>query len=198
MDLVKQLIARSQQNDLNAFEDLIKLYQDRVFTLCRQLTGNHADAQDLAQEVFVKAYYGLGNFRGEADFGTWLHRIAVNQWLNSRRKKNLASFSLDAPLLTEEGEMMREVAATAPDPEEAYEQSETRQMVAVALENISAEHRMVLVLRELNGMSYEEIASILNCSLGTVKSRLNRARLALKKEIEEMNSGKKSKNPAKK
>lgn len=187
MDPVRELVAKSQQNDLQAFEDLIKLYQDRVFTLCRQLTGNHADSQDLAQEVFVKAYYGLSRFRFEADFGTWLHRIAVNQWLNFKRKKNsYASVSLDEPINTGEGEMMREVAAATPNPEEAYEMTETRQMVHAALQKVSPEHKMVLVLREFNDMSYEGMASVLECSLGTVKSRLNRARQALKEEIQKL------------
>lgn len=187
MDPVRELVARSQQNDLAAFEDLIKLYQDRVFSLCRQLTGSHTDAQDLAQEVFVKAYYGLSKFRNEADFGTWLHRISVNQYLNFKRKKNLfASVSLDEPMKTGEGEMMREVAASDPDPEEACVQTETRQMVHKAMQKISPEHKMVLVLREFNDMSYEDMAQVLNCSLGTVKSRLNRARQALKEEIEKL------------
>lgn len=187
MDPVRNLVARSQQNDLQAFEDLIKHYQDRVFTLCRQLTGNHADAQDLAQEVFVKAYYNLSGFRNEANFGTWLHRIAVNQWLNFKRKKGIfASVSLDEPIHTGEGEMMREVAADIPSPEEAYEKEETRRLVHQAMQKISPEHKMVLVLREFNELSYEDLAAVLDCSLGTVKSRLNRARQALKEEIEKL------------
>jgi RNA polymerase sigma-70 factor (ECF subfamily) len=188
LDPVRKLVARSQQNDLQAFEDLIKRYQDRVFTLCRQLTGNHADAQDLSQEVFVKAYLNLSSFRFEADFGTWLHRIAVNQWLNFKRKKGVfASVSLDEPIQTGDGEMMREVASDALTPEEACEKEETRRLVHQAMQKISPEHKMVLVLREFNELSYEDLSSVLDCSLGTVKSRLNRARQALKEEIEKMN-----------
>ncbi|NPV90686.1 MAG: sigma-70 family RNA polymerase sigma factor [Firmicutes bacterium] len=188
MDPVRQLVARSQQNDLQAFEDLITRYQDRVFTLCRQLTGNHTDAQDLSQEVFVKAYFNLASFRFEADFGTWLHRIAVNQWLNFKRKKGiLASVSLDEPIHTDQGEMAREVASDTMTPEEAYEKEETRRLVHQAMQKISPEHRMVLVLREFNEMSYEDLAAVLDCSLGTVKSRLNRARQSLKEEIEKLN-----------
>lgn len=182
MDNTKLLVKRSQKGDARAFEQLVTMYQDRVYTLSYQLTGNHADAQDLAQEVFIKAYRALPGFRNEADFGTWLHRIAVNLSLNEKRKKK-PEVSLDNPVQTEEGEMPRLVASDGESPEEAYENKEFRDMVRRALRELSAEHRAVLVLREMQGYSYDEIALMLDCSLGTVKSRISRARRALKKEI---------------
>lgn len=182
MDNTKLLVKRSQKGDARAFEQLVTMYQDRVYTLSYQLTGNHADAQDLAQEVFIKAYRALPGFRNEADFGTWLHRIAVNLSLNEKRKKK-PEVSLDNPVQTEEGEMPRLVASDDESPEEAYENKEFRDMVRRALRELSAEHRAVLVLREMQGYSYDEIALMLDCSLGTVKSRISRARRALKKEI---------------
>ncbi|MDQ7792735.1 MAG: sigma-70 family RNA polymerase sigma factor, partial [Clostridia bacterium] len=120
--------------------------------------------------------------RNEADFGTWLHRITVNVWINVKRKQR-SVVSLDEPLNTGDGEVQRELAATSEGPEEAAERREFQELVQAALQEISAEHRTVLVLRELQGYTYEEIAEILDCSLGTVKSRINRARQALKEKL---------------
>lgn len=181
------LIRRAQAGDVRAFEELVILYEEKIYTLSFYLAGNHADAQDLAQEVFVKAYQGLKSFRQEADLGTWLHRITVNLWLNmQRRQKASETFSLDDPIRTFEGEITRVVAAADPagDPAEALEGKELQRLVQKALLNLPEEFRTVLVLREMEGYSYEEIAAIMECSLGTVKSRLNRARQAIREKIE--------------
>jgi len=167
---------------MKAFEQLVTMYQDRIYALSYQLTGNHADAEDLAQNVFIKAYQALPKFRNEADLGTWLHRIAVNLSINEKRKKR-PDISLDSPVQTRDGEIPRLVASDVESPEEAYENKEFSGMVRRALKELSVEHRAVLVLREMQGYSYDEIAVMLDCSLGTVKSRINRARQTLKKEI---------------
>lgn len=182
MDNVKLLVKRSQKGDTGAFEQLVTIYQDRIYALSYQLTGNYADAQDLAQNVFIRAYRALPGFRNEADFGTWLHRIAVNLSINEKRRKK-PDVSLDNPVQTDEGEMPRLVASNGDSPEEAYEKKEFSNMVREALWELSEEHRAVLVLREMQGYSYDEIAQMLDCTLGTVKSRINRARQALKKQI---------------
>jgi RNA polymerase sigma-70 factor (ECF subfamily) len=189
LDRVRELVKQAQKNDLGAFEELVRIYKDRIYGLCYQLTNNQADAQDLAQEVFIRAYTGLASFRNEADFGTWLHRIAVNQWINFKRKQKRHNFiSLDAPIQTSEGEMTREVAVAEEDPQEIYEQMELQGFVRKALDQLSTEHRTVLVLRELQGYSYDEIASVVGCTLGTVKSRINRARQALKEMVNALSS----------
>jgi len=182
LDNSKLLVKRSQKGDTRAFEELVKMYQDRIYALSYQLTGNHADAEDLAQNTFIKAYRALPKFRNEADFGTWLHRIAVNLSINEKRKRR-PDVSLDNPVQTRDGEMPRMVASDTESPEEAYENKEFSGMVRRALKELSVEHRAVLVLREMQGYSYDEIAVMLDCSLGTVKSRINRARQTLKKEI---------------
>jgi len=182
LDNVKLLVKRSQKGDTGAFEQLVTMYQDRIYALSYQLTGNYADAQDLAQNVFIRAYRALPGFRNEADFGTWLHRIAVNLSINEKRRKK-PDVSLDNPVQTDEGEMPRLVASNGDSPEEAYEKKEFSNMVREALWELSEEHRAVLVLREMQGYSYDEIAQMLDCTLGTVKSRINRARQALKKQI---------------
>lgn len=183
---VRLLVRKAQAGDVRAFEELVVLYQDKVYNLSYYLAGNHADAQDLAQEVFVKAYTGLKGFRLDADLGTWLHRITVNVWLNLRRRqKNSPAISLDDPVQTEEGEVTRTMAVLDPagDPVEALEGKELREKVQKALLSLPEEFRTVLVLREIEDYSYDDIAEMMQCSLGTVKSRLNRARRALKEKI---------------
>jgi len=176
------LVIKSQKGDTKAFEQLVAMYQDRIYALGYRLTGNHADAEDLAQNAFIKAYQALQSFRNDADFGTWIHRITVNLYINESRKKKPVVY-LDNPVQTTEGEMPRLVATNEDGPEEAYEQKEFTDMVHSALRELSVEHQSVLVLRELQGYSYDEIAGMLDCSLGTVKSRINRARQALKELI---------------
>ena len=185
METVSELVCKAQSGDRKAFEQLVLKYQPRLYTLSYKLAGNYTDAQDLAQEAFIKAYKGLGNFRGEAEFGTWLYRIAVNIWLNEkrRREKNV-TYSLDEPLMTADGEITREIPDSTGDPLEILQTKEFRGLVASALNEITKEHKTVLVLREIEGFSYDEIAAIIECSIGTVRSRLNRAREALRKKIE--------------
>lgn len=184
MNTVKTLVEKSQKKDTEAFARLVEIYQDRVYALSYQLAGNHSDAQDLAQEVFIRAYTNLGGFRNNADFGTWLHRIAVNHWINSQHKqKRMVTVSLDDPFRTGEGEVNRELAATGADPLEAIAGDESRDLVRAALRGLCREYQAVLVLREVEGYSYEEIAAVLCCSAGTVKSRLNRARQSLRQRV---------------
>ncbi len=180
------LIRQAQAGDLAAFEELVSIYQDKIVTLCYYLTGNHADAQDLAQEVFVRAYTNLKSFRQEAGLGTWLHRIAINQWANMQRRQKFTNLvSLDDPVQTESGDLARTVASADQDgdPAGALEEKELQSAVQQALRSLSEEYRTVLVLREIEGYSYEEIAEIAGCSLGTVKSRLSRARQALREKM---------------
>ncbi|NQS75452.1 MAG: sigma-70 family RNA polymerase sigma factor [Peptococcaceae bacterium] len=182
MDDTVLLVERAQNNDMAAFEELVRIYQNRVYALCVHLTSNGADAQDIAQEAFIRAYRYLGSFRQQADFGTWLHRITVNVWLNFRRKnKKIMTLSLDEPYVDGDGgELQREMASPKGDPLQALEKKEFRGLVRIALDELSPEHRAVLVLREIEDYSYEEIARMLGCSLGTVKSRLSRARRAMR------------------
>lgn len=188
MDDTRLLVKRAQNNDLAAFEKLVYLYQNKVYALCVNLTGNQADAQDLAQEALIKAFRSLGGFRNEADFGTWLHRITVNVWLNYRRKNSgRMQLSLDEPYISGSGsELRREVAGSDGDPLQALEDKEFRSLVRMALDALSGEHRAVLVLREIEGYSYEEVSRMLGCSLGTVKSRLSRAREMMRRKMSEL------------
>jgi RNA polymerase sigma-70 factor (ECF subfamily) len=182
------LVKKAQNNDTAAFEELVRIYQNKVFSLCVHLAGNHADAQDLAQEALLRAYRAIGGFRSESDFGTWLHRITVNVWLNFKRKNSGRQMvSLDEPYQGENGsDIKRELAAAEGDPLRELEEKEFILLVQAALDDLSREHRSVLVLREIEGYSYEEVARLLGCSLGTVKSRLNRAREVLRRRMTEL------------
>lgn len=182
---VKDLIEKAQQGDLSAFEELVLKYQDKVYSHCRYLAANPDDAQDLAQDVFIQAFKGIKSFRHDADFGTWLHRITVNLWINfCRRNKKVVTLSIDEPIYARESELTRELAASEEGPMEKVERREFNTMVQSALSRILPEFRTVLILRELEGYNYDEIAAALGCSLGTVKSRINRGRKSLKKELE--------------
>lgn len=162
-------------------EELVRRYGNMVYNLALRLTGNPAEAEDLAQESLVKAVKGWKGFRGEADPGSWVYRITVNAWKNSLRSlKNrrwLRFFSPDDPeaVLSEPGD----VPGPDPTPEKEAEAAETRLAIKKALALLTPEERAVLVLRELDGRSYPEIAACLGIPLGTVKSRLARARLLL-------------------
>jgi len=188
VDDTRLLVKRAQNNDLAAFEELVQLYQNKVYALCVHLAGNHADAQDLAQEALIRAYRSLGSFRNEADFGTWLHRITVNVWLNFRRKNSgRVPLSLDDPYVDSSGgEVRREVAGSDGDPLQELEDKEFRRLVRAALDDLSGEHRAVLVLRDIEGYSYEEVSQMLGCSMGTVKSRLSRAREMMRRRMTEL------------
>ncbi len=184
MEAVRQLVNRAQKQDLEAFEQLVTLYQDRVYALAQRLTANQSDAQDLAQEAFIRAYRALHNFRGDADFGTWLHRITVNAWLNDKRKSQLHTVvSLDEPINTDEGQLSREIPSWDNNPENVVLAHQMSDLMQNSLDGLPKEQKVVLLLRELEDLSYDEIAATLNCSIGTVRSRLSRARDALRKQV---------------
>jgi len=179
----KTLVARAQGGDLRAFEELVGVYQNRVFSHCYRLTGSYEDAQDLAQDVFIQAYRSLKSFRQDADLGTWLRKITVNLWINSTRRKKVAVLSMDDPVPVKSGELVREIAASDESPLEKVERDEFYSQVRLALSQLAPDFRNVLILREIEGYSYEEIASLTRCSIGTVKSRLSRARKQLLEAI---------------
>lgn len=178
------LIQKSQQGDLDAFEQLLLRYEKKVYTIAYKYMGNHEDASDLAQEALIKAYQSIGSFRGEASFGTWIGRITANKCLDElRRRKRIQLTSLDDEVELEEGSVQKELAAEGDTPEEYTVRQETVHYVQTMLSQMREEYRIVLVLREQEGYSYEEIAQQLSCSLGTVKSRISRARNYLKEQI---------------
>lgn len=166
------IIGRCQNGDSAAFEHLVLHYQDKVLTLCRYLLKNPHDAEDAAQETFVKAFKNIRNYTPDAPFYTWLSRIAVNTCHDLQRKHSLLSL-----FFSDNGqEQIDSQPAHIPDPEQAYQTQQSMQALQAGLKQLSVKLRTVLVLKELEGHSYEEIADILDISVGTVKSRISRAR----------------------
>lgn len=166
-------------------EELVRRYGAMVYNLALRLTANRADAEDLAQEALIKAIRGWSSFRAEADPGSWLYRITVNAWKNQLRSKSkwnfLRFFSRDGAeeTLCEPAD----VAGPDPTPEAEAEAAEKKRQIDAAMKKLTPEERAVLVLRELDGRSYEEISKSLDIPLGTVKSRLARARDILAEEL---------------
>lgn len=177
------LIERSKRGDRQAFEELVKLYETKVYNVAYRVMGNHADACDLAQEAFIKIYQALPGFRGDASFNTWLYHITVNVCRDElRRRQRRQVVYIDET--SGNGPSVLETADNpVPTPEEELERSQTKELVQECLNQLSDDYRMILVMREMQDLSYDEIAKILDCSLGTVKSRLSRARQAFKEKI---------------
>lgn len=175
------LIAKSQQGDVEAFGELVSIYEKQVYTVAYRFMGNPEDASDLTQEAFVRAFRAISRFRGEASFKTWIYHIVANVCRDElRKRKKQAVVSLDAPIVTGDGYIAREQEDWSLAPERVYDSIELQETIQQLLNQLIPEYRQVLVLREIQGFTYEEIANILECSLGTVKSRINRARKALR------------------
>lgn len=176
MNDVILLIDQAQSGNKEAFERLVLMYQDQVYASCMRLTNHYSDAEDLAQEVFVQAYIAIRSFRKEADFGTWLHRIAVNRWINiCRKERKIVTFSLDKSIATEDGDIERDIEDDGISLQEQIEQQDFGIRIHDALQQLDEEFRIVMVLRYLEEYSYQEIADHINVPLGTVKSRISRA-----------------------
>lgn len=175
------LVERAKRGDVAAFEQLIGQYEKKVFNEAYRLTGNREDAFDIAQEAFVKVYTSLPDFRGDSSFSTWLLRIVRNACFDElRKRKRERSASLQETVAMEDGAMERQFADSTDGPEQALERVETQRVVQQSISRLEEEYRVVLVMRDIQGYSYNEIADSLGINLGTVKSRLNRARNALK------------------
>jgi RNA polymerase sigma-70 factor (ECF subfamily) len=170
------LVRKAQQGDMDAYESLVLKYQQRVYALCRRLTGAHQSADDLAQETFIKAYYALGRFDAQWPLYPWLRRIALNSGLNYLKARKRERPLLEGTL----GARRTPFSAPADGPEERLERAEFEVRFERALASLPADQRSVFVLRFHESMSYEEISRALDLPIGTVMSRLNRARQKLK------------------
>jgi RNA polymerase sigma-70 factor (ECF subfamily) len=175
----QELIQRCRRGDEAAFETLLRRYEKKVYALCRRMCRDEDDAMEAAQDAFLAVWRGVGSFRADARFSTWVYRLTANACLDllRREKKRGGDLSLDG----EEG--VAEPADPSPTPEELAERQETRRLVREALRALPDDYRAVLLLRELGQLSYAEIADATGLELGTVKSRISRARLALRNNL---------------
>ena len=178
----ESMIAAAKKGDRNAFEYLVRQYQNKIYTLCYRYTGNHEDAGDLAQEVFIKLYRNISKFEGRSSFSTWIYQIAGNTCKDFLRKaKNKTEFSLEEEIFNEGESFNPQILKDETTPERQYEEKEKIKILKDAIAKLNPEYRMVLIMREFQDMSYEEIAKQTDTSVGTVKSRINRGRNVLKK-----------------
>ncbi len=186
---VTELVTRAREGDRLAFDRLVELHTPAVYSLTLRITRSREDAEDCVQEAFVRAYAGLHRFRGEAAFSTWLYRVALNvarEAAKKRRRLPIPATELAAEGREEAPELDRwgaSEAAAARSPEEVVAADQKRRVILQAIHALPVHHREVIVLCDLQGLSYEEMSAVLKVRVGTVKSRLNRARLALKDSL---------------
>jgi len=178
------LVARAQRGDASAFTELVNRYERRIYRLARNITQSDEDAEDVLQEAFLKAYEHLDGFQGQSKFYTWIVRIAVNEALMKlRKRKSDRTVSLDETIDTGEENVVREIAVWEDSPEQKYSQKEIREVLDQAIMSLRPAFRAVFVLRDVEDLSTEETAAVLDLSVPAVKSRLLRARLQLREKL---------------
>lgn len=176
----RELVARcARQDDPAAFGELVARHQERIYAAVRRFCGHDDDACDIVQRAFLNAFRKIREFKGDAAFSTWLYRIAFNEAISYRRERRRSALTLGG---SDDGAPSPE-PAERPDPAARMESEETRRKVQQALDLLSDEDRQIVLLRDLQGHSYEEIAEILGIPKGTVRSRLHRARLELRDRL---------------
>jgi RNA polymerase sigma-70 factor (ECF subfamily) len=177
----KRLIEACIQGEDKAYRELYRRHGQRVYQLAFRYFNNPDDAADITQETFMRIYRSIATYRSEAKLSTWIHRIAVNLCLDElRRRKRNNEMSMDAHLLTEEGEMELQLKDPSPGPHQQTESLHRMEALKKHLASLPDEQKTAVILRDINNLSYQEIAKILECNLGTVKSRINRGRIALR------------------
>jgi len=178
------LVERTRAGDASAYEQLVRQYDRQIFRVAQHITQNREDAEDIAQDVFFKAYQKLEQFQGNSKFSTWLVRIAVNESLmRLRKRKTSKTVSMDEDVHTEDGSIPRDFAEWRPNPEQQYNQAELAEILRKTIQGLPPGFRTVFTLRDIEHMSTEETASALGLSVPAVKSRLLRARLQLRERL---------------
>jgi RNA polymerase sigma-70 factor (ECF subfamily) len=179
-----ELVALAKTGHLDAFDELVSRHERKIFRLTQHITGNREDAEDALQEAFLKAFSRLSQFQGDSQFYTWLVRIAVNESLMKLRKRKASpTVSIDEPIQTDDDLIPREIAAWDDNPEQKYAKQEWREILDRAVQALPPIFRTVFVLRDLDQLSTEETADVLQLSVPAVKSRLLRARLQLREKL---------------
>ncbi len=186
----QELVNRFKGGDQAAFDEMVSRYWDRIYGMVNQLLRNSQDAEEVTQDAFIRAHRGLANFRGDSAFSTWLYQIATNlarnrYWYWWRRKRD-KSVSFDAPVSADNATTLADlIPAETETPDDITVTQEFIDRIAQGMEKLSAKHREILTLRNIKNLSYEEIADILSISVGTVKSRIARARESLRSKLGE-------------
>ena len=174
------LVQLARRGDLAAYDDLVRLYQERIYATIYHMTSNHEDANDLAQETFIKAFHALKSFKGGSSFYTWVYRIAVNKTINFlKQRKNRTHMSLNDLDFNAENDPDLVALVSDKTPRREAQLAELQQKLNEAMQKLSEPHRLVVTLHDVQGLAHEEIAEIMECNVGTVRSRLFYARQQL-------------------
>jgi len=172
-----ELVKRARRGDLSAYDELVRRYQERIYATIYHMTSNHEDANDLAQESFIKAFHALKSFKGGSSFYTWVYRIAVNKTINFlKQRKNRVQMSLDDLDFNAEHDPDLVALISEKTPRREINITELQEKLNEAMQKLSESHRLVVTLHDVQGLSHEEIAKIMDCNIGTVRSRLFYAR----------------------
>jgi RNA polymerase sigma-70 factor, ECF subfamily len=175
-----ELVNRARRGELEAYDRLMRRYQERIYATIYHMTSNHEDANDLAQEAFIKAFHALKTFKGGSSFYTWIYRIAVNKTINFlKQRKHKAQMSLDDLDFNAEHDPDLVALISDKTPRRDVGLTELQEKLNAALQRLSEPHRLVVTLHDVQGLSHEEIAKIMGCNIGTVRSRLFYARQQL-------------------
>ena len=178
------LVQQARNGDLSAYDELVKRYQERIYATIYHMTSNHEDANDLAQDAFIKAFSALKSFKGGSTFYTWLYRIAVNKTINFlKQRKNKYHLSLNDLDFNAENDPDLVALISHKTPQRDAGLSELQKKLNEALLKLSEPHRMVVVLHDVQGLSHDEIADVMDCNIGTVRSRLFYARQQLQGQL---------------
>lgn len=181
--LIKERINQVLKGDHNAFGEIVEIYKDKVFQICFRMLGNRQEAEDLAQEAFVRAYVNIRSFNIQMKFSTWLYRIATNLCIDRLRKKK-PDYYLDAEVAGTEGlNMYSQIASDIAKPEEEVESLELQETIQVEIMKLPEKYRSVIVLKYIEELSLKEVSEILDLPVGTVKTRIHRGREALRKQL---------------
>lgn len=176
----EELVKRARQGELSAYDELVRRYQERIYATIYHMTSNHEDANDLAQEAFIKAFHALKSFKGGSSFYTWVYRIAVNKTINFlKQRKNRTHMSLNDLDFNAEHDPDLVALISEKTPRRDMNLAELQEKLNSALQKLSEHHRLVVTLHDVQGLSHEEIAQIMECNIGTVRSRLFYARQQL-------------------
>ena len=175
-----QLVRRVQGGDLAAYDELVRRYQERIYATLYHMTSNHEDANDLAQESFIKAFQAIKSFKGDSSFFTWLYRIAVNKTINFlKQRRNRIHLSLNDLDLNAENDPDLVSLVSEKNPRRDMGLTELQEKLNTAMLQLSEDHRLVVTLHDIQGLSHDEIGKIMDCNVGTVRSRLFYARQQL-------------------
>jgi RNA polymerase sigma-70 factor (ECF subfamily) len=172
-----ELILRTRQGDLEAYDDLVRRFQERIYATIYHMTANHEDANDLAQETFIKAFQAISSFKGDSSFFTWIYRIAINRTINFlKQRRNRSHMSLNDLDLNAEHDPDLVALVSDKTPRRDAGLAELQEKLNAAMQRLSETHRLVVTLHDVQGLAHEEIARIMDCNVGTVRSRLFYAR----------------------